>query len=259
MNDRVTIRYEGPVAQVRLSRPDKMNALDDAMFEGLVAAQNELAASKARVVVLAGEGRAFCAGLDMARMAGMGQGRDLAARDYGDANLVQQVAIGWRRLPMPVIAAVHGIAFGGGFQVMLGADIRIVAPDCRCAIMEAKWGLVPDMAGVALTRTLVRDDVLRELTYTAREFSGEQAVAYGFATRVATDPLAAATALAGEIAARSPDATRAAKRLFNLAADADTATILAGETAEQVALIGGANQLEAIRAGMEKRKASFRD
>ncbi len=259
MNDRVTIRYEGPIAQVRLARPDKMNALDDAMFEAIVAAQAELAVSKARVVVLSGEGRAFCAGLDMARMAGMGRGRDLVARDYGDANLVQQVAIGWRRLPMPVIAAVHGIAFGGGFQIMLGADVRIVTPDCRCAIMEAKWGLVPDMAGMVLARGLVRDDVLRELTYTAREFSGEAAVGYGFATRATADPLAAATALADEIAARSPEAIRAAKRLFNLSADADAPTILVAETDEQVALIGRVNQVEAVMAGMQKRIPQFVD
>lgn len=257
MSDRVTITYQDDIAQVRLNRPDKMNALDQAMFDAIIAAQVELAASDVRAVVLAGEGRAFCAGLDMARFAQLGRSGELAVRSHGMANQVQQLALGWRGLPMPVIAAVHGVCFGGGLQIMLGADIRLVAPDTRLAILEAKWGLVPDMAGIALTRTLVRDDVLRELTYTGREFSGVEAVGFGLATRTSADPLAEATALAQAIAQRSPDATRAAKRLYALAVDAGTATILQAETDEQVALIGAANQLEAVTAAMEKRPARF--
>ncbi|MGH6956439.1 MAG: crotonase/enoyl-CoA hydratase family protein, partial [Caulobacteraceae bacterium] len=191
MNDRVTIAIEDGVADVRLARADKMNALDDAMFEGLVAAGERLKADKGvRAVVLSGEGRAFCAGLDMGnfgRMAegsrgsgGAGRSDDvLGARTHGVANRAQYACWVWREVPVPVIAAVHGVAFGGGLQVALGADLRYVAPDARMAVMEVKWGLVPDMAGTQLMRHLVREDIVRELTYTGRIFSGEEAFQYG--------------------------------------------------------------------------------
>ena len=260
MTDRVRITVSDGVADVRLTRADKMNALDPAMFSGIIAAIDELGEMRGvRCAVLSGEGRAFCAGLDMAAMASGGSGMGLAERTHGIANRAQQVAWGWRTLPMPVIAAIHGVAFGGGFQILSGADIRIAHPDTRLSIRESYWGLVPDMAGPALWRTLARDDVLRELTYTAREFSAEEALGYGFVTRIADDPHTEALALAREIAARSPDATRAAKRLFNLAADADAATVLQAETDEQVALMGSPNQLEAVAAGMAKRNEDFAD
>jgi enoyl-CoA hydratase/carnithine racemase len=184
---------------------------------------------------------------------------DLNDRPWAPANLVQQVSWGWRALPMPVIAAVHGVALGGGFQIMSGADIRIAAPGTRFAIREAHWGLVPDMGGIALWRTLARDDVLRELTYTAREFPAEDALGYGFITRIADDPRAAAMALAHEIAGRSPEAVRGSKRLYNLAIDADTAAILEAETVEQLKVIRQPNQVEAVRANLEKRPAVFRN
>jgi enoyl-CoA hydratase/carnithine racemase len=255
--ERVTIAVADGVADVRLNRADKMNALDPAMFDGIVDAIARLGDMPGlRCVVLSGEGRAFCAGLDMASMAG-GPASDLAARDHGIANRAQQVAWGWRELPVPVIAAVTGVAFGGGFQIIAGADIRIAAPDAQFSIREAHWGLVPDMAGVALWRTLARDDVLRELTYTARVFGAEEAARLGFVTRVAVDPLAHAMALAREIAGRSPAAVRGAKRLFNLAADADAAAILRAETEEQVALLRTPEQMEAVRANLEKRAPVF--
>lgn len=259
MTDRITIAVRDAVADVRLARADKMNALDGAMFEGIAATIEWLRGmTEVRCVVLSGEGRAFCAGLDMGAMATGGSGIDLLRRD-GLANLAQQVAWGWRALPMPVIAAVHGVAFGGGFQVMSGADIRIAHPATRFAIRETHWGLVPDMAGIALWRTLARDDVLRELTYTAREFDAGEAMGYGFVTRMADDPHAAAMALAGEIAARNPHAIRGAKRLYNIAADADAATVLLSETEEQLKVIRQPNQIEAVRAGMEKRAGVFVD
>ncbi|WP_298674218.1 crotonase/enoyl-CoA hydratase family protein [uncultured Sphingomonas sp.] len=260
MEQRVTITVADGIADVRLNRADKMNALDPAMFAGLNEAIAKLGGmSGVRVAVLSGEGRAFCAGLDMSSMAGGGSGTDLAARSHGLANAAQHVAWGWRELPMPVIAAVHGVAMGGGFQVLSGADIRIVHPATRMSIRETYWGLVPDMAGVALWRTLARDDVLRELTYTAREFSGAEALGYGFATRLDDDPRAAAMALAREIAGRNPDAVRASKRLYNVAADADAATVLRAESAEQIALMRSPNQVEAVRANMEKRAPVFSD
>jgi enoyl-CoA hydratase/carnithine racemase len=257
MTDRVTIAVEDGIADVRLNRADKMNALDPAMFTGIAQAIEALSGRRdVRCVVLSGEGRGFCAGLDMASMA-TGPATDLAERRYGLANLAQQVAWGWRMLPQPVIAAVHGVAFGGGFQIIAGADVRIARADARFAIREAHWGLVPDMAGVALWRTLARDDVLRELTYTAREFDGVEAHAFGFVTRLADDPLAEAMALAQVIAERSPDAVRGAKRLYNLAADGDAAAVLEAETAEQLAVIGSANQREQVLANLQKRAPVF--
>jgi enoyl-CoA hydratase/carnithine racemase len=260
MNDRVSITVADGVADVRLTRADKMNALDPPMFAGIVDAIDQLGGmTDVRVAVLSGDGRAFCAGLDMASMAGGGSGNDLGARSHGDANTPQQVAWGWRKLPMPVIAAVHGVAMGGGFQLMSGADIRIAHPATRMSIRETYWGLVPDMAGVALWRTLARDDVLRELTYTAREFSGEEALGFGFVTRLSDDPRAAALALATEIAGRNPHAIKASKRLFNLAADADATAVLRAESDEQIALMRSPNQVEAVRAAMEKRAPEFVD
>ncbi|WP_242415873.1 crotonase/enoyl-CoA hydratase family protein [Sphingomonas panni] len=255
---RVTVAMVDGVAEVRLARGDKMNAIDPAMFDALIDAIDTLRTSSARCVVLSGEGRAFCAGLDMASMAAGAAGLDLATRTHGIANRVQQVAWGWRTLPMPVITAVHGLAFGGGLQIMAGADVRIAAPDTRFAVLEAKWGLVADMAGFALWRE-VRGDILRELAFSAREFTAEEALRAGFVTRLSDDPHGAAMVLARAIAARSPDAVRAAKRMANLADEADAAAILAAESAEQQALLGTPNQVEAVRAGMERRAAVFRD
>lgn len=264
MTDRVSIRIEEGIADVRLSRPDKMNALDPAMFARIAEVIDTLKQRRdVRCVVLSGEGRGFCAGLDMASMAapdaGGEAGIDLAARDHGVANLVQYVAWGWRDLPMPVIAALHGVALGGGLQIASGADVRLAHPATRLAIRELHWGIVPDMAGVALWRTLVRDDVLRELTYSAREFDGAEAARHGFVTRLSEDPLGEALALARDIAARNPHAVRSAKRLYNLAADADAASILQAETEEQLQLVRTPNQIEQVMANMEKRAARFAD
>ncbi|MGH6985815.1 MAG: crotonase/enoyl-CoA hydratase family protein [Caulobacteraceae bacterium] len=270
MDDRVKISIEGGVADVRLSRGEKMNALDEAMFDALVAAGDRLKSEPGlRAVVLSGEGRAFCAGLDMGsfgRMAETGAPAEASAnrpregldrRTHGIANRAQYAVWVWREIPVPVIAAVHGVAFGGGFQLALGADIRILAPDAKMAVMELKWGLVPDMAGTVLMRELAREDVVRELTYTARIFSAEEALVYGFATRLAADPRAEALALAVEIASRNPDAVRASKRLLNAAMSEAPATLLLSETREQIALIGSANQVEAVRANISKRAPVF--
>jgi enoyl-CoA hydratase/carnithine racemase len=266
MNDRVSITIEHGVADVRLNRPEKMNALDPTMFKGIAAAGDTLAAAAdLRVVVLSGAGRAFCAGLDMASFTGLAAGdtgdgtRDITHRSHGAANLFQHVAWLWRQLPVPVIAAVHGVAFGGGFQIMLGADVRIAAPETKLSIMEIKWGLVPDMAGIALTRGLMRDDVLRELTFTGRVFSAADGVGYGCITRTDPEPHAAAMALAQEIAVKSPDAVRGAKRLYNQAVEHDAATLLRAESVEQKRLIGSPNQMEAVMANVEKRAPVFRD
>ncbi|MES2337862.1 MAG: crotonase/enoyl-CoA hydratase family protein [Pseudomonadota bacterium] len=257
---RVTISIEAGVADVRLSRPDKMNALDPAMVQGIIDAIERLGSEPAlRCVVLSGEGRAFCAGLDMASMASGGSGNDLDARSHGPANWMQHLAWGWRALPVPVIVAAHGIAFGGGLQILSGADIIFAAPATRLSVMEIKWGIVPDMAGYALWRGRVRDDILRELSYTAREFTAEEGQRHGFVTHIADDPHTAAMDLAVKIAARNPHAVRAAKRLANLAADGDAPAILLAESREQAALLRSPNQIEAVRANIEKRMADFAD
>ena len=267
MEQRVAISISDGVADVRLVRADKMNALDAAMFEALVAATERLAHEKGvRAVVLSGEGRAFCAGLDMGRFAAMkdnggngvtgGEKRDLSARTHGLANFPQQAVWGWRQLPVPVIAAIQGVAFGGGFQLALGADIRFLTPDARMSIMEIKWGLVPDMAGTPILASLVRDDILRELTYTGRIFSAQEAMSYGLATRICDDPHAAAMELAREIAGKSPDAIRANKRMLNKLS-VDPGPALLAESIEQQGLLGSPNQTEAVRANMEKRAPRF--
>lgn len=265
-HDRVSVTIEDHVAHVLLDRADKMNALDDAMFEGIVAAGQHLHAERGvRAVVLSGAGRSFCAGLDLSSMgdpsrwSGDGEGGGLAARTHGNANRAQQAAMVWRKLPMPVIGAVHGVCFGGGLQVASGADIRFIAPDARLAVMEVKWGLVPDMAGYVLWRGNVRDDVLRELTFTHREFNGEDAVRFGFATHVSADPLADAIKLAREIAGKSPTAVRGAKMLSNRTPDMQVDEILMAESVAQHELMYSKNQVEAVRAGMEKRAGEFVD
>ncbi|MBN8815682.1 MAG: crotonase/enoyl-CoA hydratase family protein [Sphingomonas sp.] len=258
--DRVSITVTNQIADVRLTRADKMNAIDPAMFEGIGAAIDSLATrTDVRCVVLSGEGKAFCAGLDMASMAAGGSGLSSRERNDQGSILPQHVTWGWRNLPMPVIAAVHGVAFGGGFQIMSGADIRIAAPSTRFSIRESYWGLVPDMAGWPIWRGLVRDDVLRELAYTAREFDADEALAHGFVTRIADDPHAAAMELATAIAGRSPHAIRGIKRLANAAHDMDPRALLEMETEEQVAVIGKPNMMEAVAANMGKRAPTFQD
>jgi enoyl-CoA hydratase/carnithine racemase len=273
MTDRVTVSVHEGVADVRLNRPDKLNALDMAMFDALAETGDALAAdASVRAVVLSGEGRAFCAGLDFSGFAAMaGDGvrtgeSERARRLLGDitdrepgriTNLGQQAVHVWRELPQPVIAAVHGHALGGGLQIALGADIRIVAPDAKLSVLEIRWGLVPDMTGTAALIRLVGEDVAKELTFTGRMVSGEDAARIGLATRVDADPHAAATALAREVAGNSPDAVRSAKRLLNRAADHDLAGQFLEESRALGALRGTPNQVEAVRAYFEKRPPSF--
>lgn len=262
-DDRVAVTLDADgVAQVRLNRADKLNALDPAMFDAIIDAGEALRTMKGlRAVVLAGEGRAFCAGLDLASFtAGPIKGATpITARTHGNANRFQEVAMTWRKCPVPVIAAVHGVCFGGGLQIASGADIRVVAPDTRMAIMEMRWGLVPDMGGFALWRGLVRGDALRELVYTNREFSGAEALELGLATFVEADPLVCAQAIASEIANRNPESVRAAKRLFDAMDDEGTDAILLAESHEQAGVIRRPNQIEAVMAGMQKRVAVFTD
>jgi enoyl-CoA hydratase/carnithine racemase len=263
MSDRVQVTITDGVADVRLSRPEKLNALDPAMFAGLVDTGRGLAAEPSlRAVVLSGEGRGFCAGLDFASFMSLGDdgGRLLARREDGSAvNHAQRAAWVWSELPVPVIAAVHGVAYGGGLQIALAADIRLLAPDARLSVMEIRWGLIPDMTGTQTLRHLVRLDVAKELTFTGRVVSGREAVALGLGTRVEENPREAALAMARDIATRSPDAIRAAKRLLNTAVFGDRDDGFRLEEQIQRELFGSPNQLEAVQANFEKRAPRFSD
>jgi len=268
---RVSVTITDGVADVRLTRPEKRNALDGAMFAGLIAAGERLKAEpRVRAVVLSGEGPDFCAGLDFGWFRAMRDGERLSARvdlppgassgPQSPARAAgQRAAYVWTEVPVPVIAAVTGNALGGGLQIALGADIRIVAPDARMSVLEIRWGLIPDMTGTQLLPELVGRDVAKELTFTGRMVSGEEAVALGLATRVEPDPRQAALELAGSIARRSPHAIRAAKRLLDLAGRADLETGFAAEQEEIGALVGSPNQAEAVAAEFEQRPPRFTD
>ncbi|PSL21016.1 crotonase/enoyl-CoA hydratase family protein [Shimia abyssi] len=260
---RVSVEIENHIAHVTLTRGDKMNALDPKMMQAIVeAGEGLMARDEVRVVLLSGEGKAFCAGLDImsfGAMAGQDPESFLMPRTYGDANLFQQVAMVWRKLPMPVICALQGVAYGGGFQIALGADVRIAAPGTKLAVMEIKWGIVPDMGGMALLPHLTGSDVIRRLTYSAAPFEAEQALEWGLVTELAEDPVAAALALAEEIAEKSPSAIRAAKELIGFAEAhmGDQDAVLLEESRVQAGLIGKPHQMETIASNLQKRKPNF--
>lgn len=262
MSDRVTVEVSEGVADVRLNRPDKHNGLDKAMFDALIATGKALAGDRSlRAVVLSGEGRSFCAGLDFASFMGTPQVFEemLAPTEGSPANYAQRAAWVWAELPVPVIAALHGHVYGGGLQLAAAADIRFATPDARLSVREIQWGLVPDMTGTQTLRHLVRLDVLKELTFTGRILEGREAVELGLVTRVTEDPRNAAFLLAREIAGKSPDAIRAGKRLLDAAVTATHEEGLKLEEAHQRPLLGSRNQLEAVAAGMAKRPPKFVD
>ncbi len=259
----VSLRIEDNVAHVTLTRGDKMNALSFALMDELVAAGESLMGrDDVRAVVLSGEGKSFCAGMDVAtfaKLSGMDMDEAVMARTHGNSNLFQQVAMVWRKLPMPVICAIQGSVFGAGLQIAIAADVRIAAPDTKMSVMEMKWGLIPDMGGMALLPQLVRSDVLRRLTYAAAPIDAVQAEKWGLVTEIAEKPLEVAQGLAAEITMKSPSAIRAAKRLVAFAEDhsGDQDAVLMEESREQVALIGKADQMEVVMAFMQKRAPKF--
>lgn len=265
MADLVTVEVADGVADVRLNRPEKYNALSPDMFRAIIETGERLAQAKeVRAVVLSGNGRGFCAGLDMASMQGLASASRGAAQNLLEAseapeNFAQRPAFVWKRMPVPTIAAIHGVAYGGGAQIALGADIRFAAPDAKLSVMEIKWGLIPDMSISQTLRDLVPLDVAKELTFTGRVLNGEQAKALGLVTHVAEDPHAAAMTLAREIAGKSPDAVRAGKRLLETSWRADAADGLALEASLQAGLIGTPNQVEAVQANFAKRSPQFKD
>ncbi|HWD69308.1 MAG TPA: crotonase/enoyl-CoA hydratase family protein [Solirubrobacteraceae bacterium] len=259
--ERVAIRLDEHIAVVTLTRPDKHNALDLAMLDAIIAAAERLRGEAGvRAVVLHGAGKSFCSGLDFPAVAAAG-GLEafMGILDEPSPNYFQRAGHGWIDLPVPVIAAIHGNCLGGGLQIALAADIRIAAPDARLSVMEGRWGLIPDMS---ITRTLPRlvgIDVAKELTITARTIDAAEADRLGLITHLDDDPLTAAIELAREIAERSPDAVRRAKRLFNDGWTGSADQTLALEAELQGELIGTPNQLAAMTAAMTKQAAQFTD
>jgi enoyl-CoA hydratase/carnithine racemase len=273
VNERVTIDVGAGVADVRMDRGDKMNAMDGAMFAALVEAADELATNTAvRAVVLSGNGPSFCAGLDFSGFQAMAGGTGDAGADGGTGSIgrvesgrahvthqAQQAVWGWHELPMPVIAAVHGVAFGAGCQLAVGADIRFVTPDVRMSVLEIRWGLSPDMTITSLLPALIGADRAKELIWTGREVNGAEAVDIGLATHMVEDPHASAMELATLIASKSPDAVRAGKRLVNGVAAEDHNAQFEAERREIGALIGSPNQVESVQAFFEKRAPVYVD
>ena len=260
--ERVRIEVADHVAVVTLTRAEKHNALDLAMFEAIVGAAQRLRDETAvRAVVLHGEGPSFCSGLDVVSLMSGGQGVDgLTDPLRGEVpNFFQRAAYDWIRVPVPVIAALHGNCLGGGLQIALAADIRFAAPDTRLSVMEVKWGLIPDMSITRSLPRLVGIDVAKQLTYTGRVISGVQAGELGLVTHVVEDPLAGARELAAEIAEKSPDAVRGAKRLFDEAWNGSPEETLALEASIQLGLVGSPNQLASVSAGLTKQPAEFVD
>ena len=275
IDDRVTISVIDGIADVKMNRADKRNALDNAMFTSLSAAGEYLKKLDGlRVVVLSGDGASFCAGLDFSSFAQMAEAgakanaadkkpvekSDMNAGAMVDGRLThmaQQVCWVWQEVPVPVIAAVHGHALGGGIQIALGCDIRIVHPETQLSVREVHWGLIPDMTGTLMLSRLVRPDIVKNLVFTARIFSGQEAHEMGIATQLSHDVHADAMTMAREIAGRSPDAVRGAKKLINLLANSGAAEQFAAERAIIGQLIGSANQAEAVMSHFEKRPPNF--
>ena len=264
-SERVVMTVVDGVADIRMNRPDKRNALDNEMFTSLAAAGDYVKTlSDVRVVVLSGEGASFCAGLDFGSFQAMAGG----SSNSGSVNagsmangrithLAQQVCWVWQEVPVPVIAAVHGHALGGGMQIALGADIRIVHPDTQLSVREVHWGLIPDMTGTLMLSRLVRPDVAKELVFTAKVISGKEGHDIGLASHLSSDPHADAMTLAREIASKSPDAVRGAKQLMNRLLNDGAAGQFAAERETIHQLIGTPNQAEAVMSHFEKRPASF--
>jgi len=261
------------VKHVQLNRPEKLNSLDMRMFESIAKVASQLRDdASVRAVILSGAGKAFCTGLDVKSIISPLKGnpkanldRLLARRPSGYesdlpiggkdttlntssmplnlGNLVQEVCLSWREINAPVIAVLHGMCFGGGMQIALGADLRFAESNCKLSMMEAKWGLIPDMSASITLRELVRIDIAKELTMTGRVITGEEGAKLGLVTRCNEDPMAEAVKVANEIVSRSPDAVAQSKRLFQQNWVADQTDCLELETKLQKKLLGSWNQV----------------
>ncbi len=268
MGDLVTIDKPGGVADVRLNRPDKYNSLSSEMWAAVNEAGESLKGDASlRAVVLSGNGPGFCAGLDTATIGALSggsrppgvEGSPLDTQAGRLGNFFQNAALSWREIPVPVIAAVHGVAYGAGFQIAMGADIRVAHPESRWSIMEIKWGLIPDVAISQTIRGVLREDVAKDLIFTGRVIGAEEAQSLGVVTRIADDPLADALESAQQIASKNPHAIRHGKKLIHEAWHAEPHEGLALEARLQRELLGSPNQIEAVKANLEKREPVFSD
>lgn len=241
----IKVTINDDIAYVQLNRPEKMNAINYLMFSELDRTIKKIQKNRAiRVVILSGAGGNFSSGLDVKSVmsAPMQAVKLLFKWLPGNANLAQRVSLGWQRLPVPVIAVLDGCCFGGGMQIALGADIRIATNDCQLSIMEAKWGLVPDMAGLVSLRQIMPKDQAMLLSLTAKVLSGEQALALGLVTQLSEQPMAAAEQLARELIKTSPDATAAIKLSINASWTASIRSLLSRESLSQIRLLLGKNR-----------------
>ena len=265
MSELVTISIENHVADVRFNRPEKYNALSFDMIDAMANAINRLAKEPGiRVVVISGEGKSFCAGLDVENFAALQSGENnfpnlIDRYQNRISNIYQHIGYGWKELPVPVIAAIHGVALGGGFQIAMGADIRFSTPDAKFSLMEMRWGLIPDMSVTQTIRDVVSIDVAKELIFTGKVIQGEEAARLKLVTHVCEKPYDEAMALARQIASKNPDAIRAAKKLINEVWHGESGRGLLMESELMTTLMGSPNQLEAVTATFTKRPPEFKD
>lgn len=270
MSNAIDITIENHIAHLQLNRPDAHNAINGAIMNGLLDfARQMMNPGEVRVIVISGKGKSFCAGIDMSSFAEMASGdlnseredvtEAMADLSPAGANRAQQIGWLWQEVPIPVIAAIHGVSLGGGFNLALGADIRLVHPQASLGLVEITWGLTPDMSATQSLRRLTSLDRAKELAMTGRRFSGEQALDYGLATEVTPTPVEDALALAEQIVGRNPDAVRAIKQVLNQSALVGVAEGLQQEAAASQGILGSSNQVEAISAKFEGRLACFSD
>jgi len=260
MSSCVQTTIKDNVAIVALNRPDKYNGLDMAMFDALSSTIKSLKKNRSiRVVILKGEGKAFCSGLDVMSVSKNPLNFKKLLKKENDRpdNILQEVCLDWRDIPVPVIAVTHGFCYGGGFQIALGADFRYTTPDCKFSILESKWGLIPDMSATVTLRELIPIDLAKELTMTARIFTGEEALEMNLVSKVSDDPMALALLFANELCEKSPDALVAAKKLYNNSWLADERTALDWETRLQKKVLGGWNQIAAVSRVFSKYPLPF--
>lgn len=248
------------VAYVRLERPEKFNGLTLDMV-------NELARLAAwlrrrpelRAVVLSGSGESFCSGLDFA--SALREPPKIVAtflpRPWRGTNNFQEACWGWRRLPVPVIAVVHGHVYGGGLQLAMAADFRFTTPDSQWSVLETKWGLIPDMTGVRTLAEQVGMDTAKLLTMTGDVVSGTEAGRLGLATTVSADPHAEAGKLVDKLLTRSPDAVAAAKRLFGSTWTSGPRRTFGRERVEQLLLLMLRNTAAARNAAFKQETPHF--
>lgn len=262
MPETINLEIRDHIAHLTLNRPDKMNAVSEDLITDLLAATTEIVTSDARVVLLSGAGKAFCAGLDVSNFQRfITEDLDTLVMDrtHGDANLFQAFTLALYDLPIPVIAALHGPVFGAGMQLAAAADMRIASPDAKLSIMEMKWGLIPDMGGMVTLPQILRADVLKRLTYSHEILSAPDALAVGLVTEVSDDAPQRALELCQNIAAKSPSAVRAAKALIDEAYTLESrADVLMAESARQRDLIGKSHQMESVMAQMQKRAPVYK-